>query len=248
MKGMKRLALVATAFVAGAATAVAQDKVEATIGADVVSHYIWRGQDLGHPSIQPSVGLSYKGLSLSGWGSYGITDSNDTEEFDLTLAYTVGGFNIGITDYWFNGGNYDGGRYFMYEAHKTNHIFEANIGYDFGPVAIQWYTNFAGADYKINSNGEKKHAYSSYFEISAPFKLGGLDWSAAIGAVPYESAYMDDAGVYGHVENFAITNVSLKATKDVKITDSFTVPVFAQVMANPHDQKAYFALGFTLVP
>ena len=32
---------------------MAQNKVEADIGADLVSGYIWRGQDLGNVSIQP---------------------------------------------------------------------------------------------------------------------------------------------------------------------------------------------------
>lgn len=44
---------------------MAQDKVEADIGADLVSGYIWRGQDLGNVSIQPSASVSYKGFSLS---------------------------------------------------------------------------------------------------------------------------------------------------------------------------------------
>ena len=35
------------------ATSIAQDKVEASVGADLVSGYIWRGQDLGGVSIQP---------------------------------------------------------------------------------------------------------------------------------------------------------------------------------------------------
>ena len=51
---------------------MAQDKVEADIGADLVSGYIWRGQDLGNVSIQPSASVSYKGFSLSGWGSVGL--------------------------------------------------------------------------------------------------------------------------------------------------------------------------------
>ena len=32
----------------------AQEHIEADIGADIVSGYIWRGQDLGNISIQPS--------------------------------------------------------------------------------------------------------------------------------------------------------------------------------------------------
>lgn len=59
------------------------------------------------------------------------------KEFDLTLGYTSGGFHIGITDYWFSLGLDPDGRYFKYDAHGTNHIFEATLGYDFGPVALR---------------------------------------------------------------------------------------------------------------
>ena len=47
---------------------------------------------------------------------------------------------------------------------------------------------------------------------------------------------------------FAVTNVSLKASKDIKITDTFSVPVFAAINTNPSTQKAYFVFGLTLCP
>ena len=127
-------------------TAFAQDEVETTISGDIVSSYIWRGQDLGSAAIQPTLGVGYKGFSLSAWGSYGIADPADTKEFDLTLAYSAGGFNIGITDYWFNAGQDPEARYFKYDAHGTNHVFEATVGYDFGLASLQWYTNIGGND------------------------------------------------------------------------------------------------------
>lgn len=68
---------------------MAQDKVEANVSADVVSQYIWRGQDLGDVSLQPSLGVSYKGVSLSAWGNVGLSDNTDTKEFDLTLGTIV---------------------------------------------------------------------------------------------------------------------------------------------------------------
>lgn len=42
------LAMVATLLPLGA---MAQDRVEASVGADLVSGYVWRGQDLGNVSI-----------------------------------------------------------------------------------------------------------------------------------------------------------------------------------------------------
>ena len=234
---MKKMIILAIGLIAGEA-AYAQDKIETTVSADFVNQYIWRGQDLGNVSLQPTLGIGYKGLSLSAWGSVGLTTSDDTKEFDLTLAYTAGGFNIGITDYWFNTGLDPENRYFKYDAHGTNHVFEANIGYDFGVASIQWYTNFAGND-GINKDGER--AYSSYVELAAPFKLATCHWEAAVGAVPFATTAYDTSG-------FAVTNVSVKATKDIRVTESFSIPVFGQIAANPCSQKAYLVFGFTLQP
>ena len=227
-------------------TAMAQDeiesesKIETTISGDIVSSYIWRGQDLGNVSLQPTLGIGYKGLSLTAWGSVGLTNSDDTKEFDLTLAYTTGGFNIGITDYWFNAGLDPDNRYFMYNAHSTNHVFEANIGYDFGFASLQWYTNFAGND---GTNKSGKRAYSSYFEANVPFKLATVDWTATVGVIPYATTFYNE-----WTSGFSVTNLALKATKAIKITDSFSIPIFGQVVANPRSQKAYLVLGFTLQP
>ncbi len=214
----------------------AQDKVETTIAADIVSQYYWRGQDLGAISLQPTLGIGYKGLSLTAWGSVGISQPSDAKEFDLTLAYETGAFHVGITDYWFDSPNV---HYFAYGAHNTSHVFEANVGYDFGPVALNWYTNFAGND-GVNTSGDR--AYSSYVEATAPFKLGGCEWEASIGAVPYATDF------YAKANGFAVTHVGVKATKDIKVTNTFSVPVFAQIAANPSTEKAYLVVGFTLQP
>ena len=235
MKDLKKLCLLTAGMAALVMPMTAQDKVEATVQADLVSNYIWRGQHLGDISVQPTLGIAYKGLSFSAWGNYGLSNSADNDEIDLTLAYTTGGFNVGITDYW----SAKDAKYFSYASHKTAHVFEANVGYDFGPVALNWYTNFAGND-GVNNDGDR--AYSSYVEASAPFKLGGCDWQASIGAVPYATSF------YGDAHGFAVTHVGLKATKDLKITDAFSVPVFAQVAANPSTEKAYLVVGFTLQP
>ena len=234
---MKKIVLLACGMVMSM-TALAQDEIETTICGDVVSSYIWRGQDLGNASLQPTLGVGYKGLSLTAWGSVGLANADDTKEFDLTLAYSAGGFNIGVTDYWFNAGLDPENRYFKYDAHGTNHVFEANVGYDFGVASLQWFTNFAGND---GFNKDGKRAYSSYVEVVVPFKLATVDWTATAGAVPYATDF------YG-TNGFAVTNLSLRATKDIKVTDSFTIPVFGQVTGNPCSQKAYLVLGFTLQP
>ena len=95
----------------------------------------------------------------------------------------------------------------------------------------------AGAD-GVKENG--KRAYSSYLALSAPFKLGGLDWTVDLGMVPWETTFYN-----GYTSGFCISDVSLGASKDIKITDSFSVPAFAKVSVNPRTEGAYFAFGLS---
>lgn len=211
----------------------AQEKIKAEVGADIVSGYIWRGQDLGNVSIQPSVSLGYQGFSLTGWGSVGI-DKNDTKEFDLTLGYAIGGFSVSVTDYWFNGGE----GYFHYDSQHTAHVFEAQLGYDFGFIAANWYTNFAGND-GTDKKGER--AYSSYFSLSAPFRLGGLRWTAEVGATPWTTTFYNNGST-----GFQVSTVSLSAEKELVLTDRYSLPLFARVIWNPATEGAYFVFGLSL--
>ena len=214
---------------------MAQESVDITLGADVVSQYVWRGSELGHASVQPSLGISWQGLSLSAWGSVGIATSEDIHEIDLTAQYTTGGLSLGITDYWCDSPET---RYFYYNANATSHVFEGFVGYDWGVCSLSWQTIFAGNDGK-NKSG--KRAYSSYVEANVPFQLAQCDWQATVGMVPYATDYYETAG-------FAVTNLSLKATRSLKLGHHFSVPVFAQLVGNPCSQRAYFVFGFTLSP
>lgn len=232
MKRMFQEGLPLVAMMVLPVVSAAQDKPEASVGVDFVSGYLWRGQDLGNVSIQPSAEVSYKGFALTGWGSVGF-DKEDTKEFDLTLGYSTGGFSISVTDYWFNGG----AGYFHYGAHNTTHVFEAQVGCDFGPLAVNWFTNFAGDD-GVNKDGDR--AYSSYVSVAAPFRLGGVDWTAEVGATPWATTFYNDGA-----NGFEVCDISLGVTKEVKISDSFSLPVFAKATWNPATEGAYFAVGMT---
>lgn len=229
---MRKLGVIAIVFLTTGLSfkAMAQDKVEASVGADLVSGYIWRGQDLGGVSIQPSISVAYKGFTLEAWGSVGF-ESKDDKEIDLTLSYSNGGFSASVIDYWFDSGP----GYFQFGARNTAHLFEAQIGYDFDFLAVNWYTNFAGAD-GVNKNGNR--AYSSYLSLTAPFKLGGLDWTAEVGATPWATDYYE-------ANSFAICDISLGAAKEIKFTESFSLPVFAKATWNPRTEGAYFVVGLS---
>lgn len=203
------------------------------MGLDLVNQYIWRGQDLGNVSLQPTLGVSWKGLSLSAWGSVGITRAEDTKELDITLSYSTKGFTVGLTDYWFSNGSY-----FQYKSGKTTHIWEGFVGYDFKYFTATWYTNFAGDD---GLNNSLNRAYSSYIELVAPFRLAKLDWEGSVGIVPWATT------IYG-TTGFACTSVGLKATKDFVIKEKYHLPIFVGLNANPDSGKMYLlcGLGFSI--
>ena len=226
-----------------AAPLSAQDKAEAAVGGDLVSSYIWRGQDLGGVSIQPSASVSWKGLSLTAWGSVGF-DRDDTKELDWTLGYACKGFSVSVTDYWFDKSTnfktgLDLGRnYFHYGSAETSHVWEAQIGYDFGFMALNWYTNIGGND-GSKDNGDR--AYSSYFSIAAPFSWAGVDWKAEVGATPWATSFYN-----GGAGGFEVSCVSLKAEKSIPLTEKFSLPLSVQAVCNPATEDFHIILGLHL--
>ena len=50
-------------------SAVKAQEVEFSSGADIVSSYVWRGAYQTSEAVQPAMGLSVSGFSLSAWGS-----------------------------------------------------------------------------------------------------------------------------------------------------------------------------------
>ena len=198
------------------------------IQGDLVSSYVWRGMYQTGASIQPTLGFSVGNFSLTAWGS---TDFDGTsasagaaaKEIDLTVAYTLGrsGLTVSVADLWWAG---QGARkYLVY--HETF------------PLSVAWYTMFAGQD----KNAEGGQNYSSYVEFNYPFRVRMVDLNVTCGMVPY-------AAPQYNCDGFAVTNVALKGTTQIRFTDKFALPVFAQAVWNPRMEDAHLVFGITLKP
>lgn len=227
IKKLLSIAFISAIACGGAEAADLGKDLDATFSTDLVSGYIWRGQDMGGVSIQPGGSILWKGLSLSAWGSVGF-EGSDTKEVDFTLGYETGGLSVGLTDYWFD----NGPGYFKYAAHNTAHVWEIYAGYDFGPVALKWFTNIGGND-GVTSKG--KRAYSSYVEVSAPFRIKAVDFAAEVGATPWSTTFYNSHG-------FAVVNVALGASKEFTFSGCSLTP-YAKVIFNPRNDKAYMVAG-----
>lgn len=240
MKLMKKL-MVAGAFMMSA-SAVSAAEVSFDLGADVVSQYVWRGvYQGGGLSIQPGMGLEVGGFSVGAWGSTDVVGTvsdfeNSCKELDFTVGYAVGGFSIAVTDfYWMGqGAAFGTANYFDYD----NHLLEVALGYEFGeafPLSIGVSTFVYGAS---DVTAEGKQAYSTYVSLAYPFTIAGVDCSASVGMSLFESdIYCNDS--------FNVANVSLGASKSIKFSDSFELPVFAELTFAPITADAYFVVGLS---
>lgn len=217
-----------------------------TVQGDLVSSYIWRGMYQTGASFQPTLGVGIGGFSLTVWGSTDFdgnvaSEGQASKEIDLTAAYTFGnsGLTLSVADLWWAGQGAH--KYFNLKSHETAHHFEGAIAYTLPvekfPLSLAWYTMFAGMD----KNEEGKQNYSSYFEMNFPFTVKWVDLNATCGVVPYKAPqYM--------ANGFCVTNVALKGTTAIKITDSFSLPIFAQAIWNPRLEDAHLVFGITLKP
>lgn len=215
----------------------AQPQTDISIGGDLVSTYVWRGVYQSGFSLQPEIGLSVGGFTVGVWGS---TDLDNFKEVDLTVGYSVRGFSVGVTDYWWGGQRLGDGRFAPYFKYGDTHYFEGTLAYEFGekfPLGISWSTMFAGADKK--ENGDR--AWSSYVELAYPFSVGSVELTAAAGAAPWAAP----AWLPGGYDGFQISNVSLKASRAIPVSEKYEIPLFVQLAVNPQLNYMNLVIGLS---
>lgn len=217
--------------------------VRFNVSGDFVSSYVWRGAYDGGASVQPTLGVEIGNLSFAAWGSKEICGPG--KEVDLTLTYAWRQFEFFVSDCWSDGEKYgnenaehSNNKFFHFNNHETGHHAEAGLAYTISeklPLTIGWYTIFWGQDKKENG----KQNYSSYVELNYAFSVKGVDLEAFVGASPYQSEFYD-------INGFGVINLGLSATKEIRLSKSFSLPLFTQLIFDPAHEDAHLVLGFTL--
>ena len=218
------------------------------VGADLVSNYLWRGQNLGGLSIQPSLTLDWNGLYLCGWGNIGADNWKFKElnpELDITIGYENFGFMIDLTHlYYFNKEYYLKGLGDANNASGTT--MELHAGINIGewveavPLSFDWYTTILGYDPvfdqdgspKRNNNGNAKRAYSTYIQLGYDFELP-LDIVLAlkVGFTPWKGMYSDYEDVWTSGRTVGLTNLQLRAEREFEIQNMY-INVWGEAMFN----------------
>jgi hypothetical protein len=253
---IKFLAMFALVATMGLSSIKAQDSIVTSLGTDLVSRYVWRGSPVYEfstgssflsPNFQPTFAVSYKGFTLGAWGSFDFMGAY--HETDLYLTYAIGPVALTVTDYnW----NYSG-RYFDYKSETTPHIIEGSIVGKLGSFTATAAAMLYGADKKFDTTGlaTKDNNYSTYLELAYGFKASGTDFTATIGATPYNGFYgagYKNFPLYSNikpVEGFGIVNISVSAVKTLSFSDKFGIPVKTSLIINPQLEKAFLVVGLT---
>lgn len=221
----------------------AQSDVSLEANVDFVSRYVWRGLNIGDaPSAQPSITLSASGFSLGVWGAYGLSNNaTATDEIDIWASYTHEFENsmsltLLVTDYtfpnsgikFFNFNNYDN------EEGAGAHTLEAGASLSLGetlPLTLSAYYNF------YNDAGS-----NSYFQVDYSTTVKEVSLDLFCGA----AAGSEENSAYYGTDKFNVINIGAKVSKEIKVTDDFSLPVFVSYIINPKAEISYMVLGISL--
>lgn len=216
------------------------------VTADLVSHYVWRGSlatSNPAPNFQPTLAFTKGYFEIGVWGSTDFVGSY--QEVDPYVIVTPGHFKFAFTDYnW----NFSHANYFNYKNSETGHRFEGTFGFtgtEAFPVSITWNTMFYGLDKK--SDDSTKQAFSTYIELK--YSRGAS--SFFLGFTPWAGYYNNygtttfDPGA--NIKTFSVVNIGASVTKALKITETFSLPLKATLVINPaatYSRNDYIHLVF----
>ena len=211
----------------------AQKKLSMTAGVDIVNSYIWLGAEQGQgAAFQPNAAISYSGFTLGTWASTSIgMSAAEHKELDFYLSYTVGGLTLKLANNWWTGCSVDN-LYFD----KNTHHYDAAISYNFGekfPLTLTVNTTVAG---KVDADVDGQ-MYSTWIQASYPFSINDFDITPRITFTPLEGNYSD---------SFDILEATIRVSKSIKITDSFSLPLFTEAICAPAYDDAHLIFGLSL--
>lgn len=209
MTRMMLAGLVVVCAAVFAAPATAQDEVAVSLGADLVTDYVWRGMVRNEDgALQPWINVGVSGFVLSVWGSIDVDDQpNDAQweftELDVTGSYTipVGSFELDL-----------GVIYYDYPNTGAESTLEAFGTFTFTGVIFDPYVSLY---YDIDEiEGLYARFGGSYGEQLETFDWT-IDLSLGVGGSDY------NAGYYG-VDDMAVNDLLVKFTVVVPFSENFS--------------------------
>ncbi len=191
-----------------------------SVNADLYSSYIWRGCRLGKgPAIQPNFKYTNGGLTAGIWGSF---DAFGYAESDPYVSYSFPfGLTLGLTDYYF-----PDLQVFDISDTAGSHAIEINTGFSLKGFNLS-------ANYILNQAGGAGSAGDDiYFQAGYSF----TNFNVFIGA---------GDGWHTIDGKFNLCNIGLGTTRQIQITEKFSIPLTGQVILNPDREQLFVVAGIS---
>ncbi|HKK20867.1 MAG TPA: TorF family putative porin [candidate division Zixibacteria bacterium] len=241
------LILVLLLMVLSSGNTSAQEKVTVNTGVDLYSRYVWRGLDIAStPSIQPTLSADYCGFELGSWGAYTLSNQqSESDEIDFWLSYGRGlengfSFTVIATDYYFPNAGIRLFNFNNYDAVTSDstpdpgaHTIELGAtvtGPNSFPVGLSGYVNV------YNDAGN-----NTYFQIDYPLSLEQADLNFFCG---FAGGSKDNPGYYG-TANLNAINMGVSAVREIKMNDTFSIPLTVSLIVNPQAEISYLLVGMS---
>lgn len=108
-----------------------EGSVEISTGGEIVSSYLWRGQNYNHnPSVQPWAEISWRGFTVGCWSAFRIKGEGD-DEVNFYISKSLGFLTLSLQDYW-SYSKINPSKYFDYSPETTSHMFEGSALFSVG--------------------------------------------------------------------------------------------------------------------
>ena len=204
-------------------------KIEFNTGAEIVSSYIWRGQNYSHtPSIQPWAELSWRGFTFGSWGAFRVTGEGD-DEIDFYISKEAGPLTLSIWDYW-SYSKTNPSNYFNYKPETTSHMFEGQAMLSFGEenrFNFLFSSIFYGSDPSKSIYGEAEFVKTfgkNQLSLFTGYQFKGEFYSSSAGFVNLGCSYL----------------------RQITVNEKISTYLSISFIVNPSAGSSYFvaAIGF----
>ena len=186
-------------------------------GIDIYSSYVWRGLKFGTgPAFQPSIEFSTGGFAIGAWGSYSA-GSEEAAEADLYAGYSFELSEKSSLSFTLTDYYFPGSEW----MDGKSHYIEPMVS-----LGISSFT-LTGA-YMMNDGAGDIYLEAGLTAGSVDLTLGGGD------------------GAYTMDGEFNICNIGISTSKEIKITDSFSLPISGAVIMNPSSEQFHIVVGISL--
>lgn len=214
---MKTILLSLTAFLLVMAGAVPAKSQQWNAGLDIYSSYVWRGTKFGSgPAFQPLIEFSAGQLTVGAWGSYSAS-TDEAAEADLYLNYELGLGSQGSIAFTFTDYYFPGSSW----TEMDSHFLEPMVTLNTGGLSL------SGAYMMNNSEG--------YLYVEAGFTAGPATFLVGAGD-----------GIYTTDGKFNICNIGISSSKELKLSDTFSIPVTGAAIYNPSSRQFHVVAGISL--